>query len=533
VSLREAIALAVNPGHRIVFDHSQFPQSIPLTLGELTVPASQSIFIDASDISGGVAINGINSSRIFNVDAGTSLAIRNVALVNGKAPEGASGGVGGDGGGIVSEGTLEVQSSTVSNNHAGNAGEATAGGKGGGVFSSGRSHFVDSVIAQNRAGDAGSSGGSGGDGGGLFNAGNMTLNRCTISGNHSGDGGTGFIPFDGQGGGLQNNSYLTLRACTVSNNTVERYAHGGGINSYANRLALYECTVSGNQANAGGGIDAQNVVLLVHTTLSGNRAVQASGGGNLGQGGGIEFYVVAPTLENSIVAGNQASPDSSLGPDIYNPANLTITTIGNNIVGDTSGSGNFSSPLFVIGNPRLTPLGNYGGPTQTMVPLPDSAALNAASVGSLTDQRGFARDATPDIGATEYRGYPDVALYWDGDFDNDGLKNGLELALGTDPIDPDRQNARNLRINFLGGHPHLFFGHDRPADLHFKWTVSRQINLTGGSALIYSYDETPSGASISQDGFIQVTGPTTRFDLYDSTPNQPRAFYTLTADILP
>ena len=56
-----------------------------------------------------------------------------------------------------------------------------------------------------------------------------------------------------------------------------------------------------------------------------------------------------------------------------------------------------------MANPGLAPLGNYGGPTQTMALLPGSPAIGAGndrSAGVTTDQRGpAARRATPDIGA--------------------------------------------------------------------------------------------------------------------------------------
>ena len=45
--------------------------------------------------------------------------------------------------------------------------------------------------------------------------------------------------------------------------------------------------------------------------------------------------------------------------------------------------------------PMLAPLGNYGGPTQTMPPLPGSPAIDAGSDSATnlfaTDQRGHAR----------------------------------------------------------------------------------------------------------------------------------------------
>ncbi len=56
--------------------------------------------------------------------------------------------------------------------------------------------------------------------------------------------------------------------------------------------------------------------------------------------------------------------------------------------------------------PDLAPLGNYGGPTQTMPPLPGSPAIGAGNVAAntfTTDQRGYPRtqNGLIDIGAVE------------------------------------------------------------------------------------------------------------------------------------
>ena len=60
----------------------------------------------------------------------------------------------------------------------------------------------------------------------------------------------------------------------------------------------------------------------------------------------------------------------------------------------------------------LAPLGNYGGPTQTMALLPGSPAIDAGNnalipAGVTTDQRGLPRivDGTVDIGAFESSGF--------------------------------------------------------------------------------------------------------------------------------
>jgi hypothetical protein len=88
------------------------------------------------------------------------------------------------------------------------------------------------------------------------------------------------------------------------------------------------------------------------------------------------------TISNSIVAGNIAGTGSNISG--------AFTALGANITNI---------------NPLLAPLGNYGGPTQTMPPLPGSPAIDAcASTGLATDQRGFPRPVAglePDIGAVD------------------------------------------------------------------------------------------------------------------------------------
>ena len=66
--------------------------------------------------------------------------------------------------------------------------------------------------------------------------------------------------------------------------------------------------------------------------------------------------------------------------------------------------GSIAHPL----DAKLSPLGNYGGPTKTMIPLASSPATKAGSVslipaGVTTDQRGLPRvvGGKVDIGAVE------------------------------------------------------------------------------------------------------------------------------------
>ena len=190
-----------------------------------------------------------------------------------------------------------------------------------------------------------------------------SISRMTITGGSAGNG-----------GGLANYGTATLTKSTISSNSASFY--GGGINTNHGTLALTNCTVSGNS-------DGQN-------------------------GGGIANYATA-TLGNTIVAGNTAGT----GPDVYGG----VASQGNNLIGKTDGSsgwvgsdltGTIANPL----NPLLAPLGNYGGPTQTVALLPGSLAIDAGSnalipAGVTTDQRGLPRivNTVADIGAFESSGF--------------------------------------------------------------------------------------------------------------------------------
>ena len=144
---------------------------------------------------------------------------------------------------------------------------------------------------------------------------------------------------------------------------------------------LTDCTISGNKANRGGGFYAFPV--------------------------GSSGTVSTPQILDTIVAGNTANAS---GPD----AQGVVDSQGYNLIGKTDGSsgwvgsdlrGTIAAPL----NADLTPLGDYGGPTQTMALLPGSPAFNAGTTaaGVTTDQRGVTLPkSNPDIGA--YQGFDEV-----------------------------------------------------------------------------------------------------------------------------
>jgi PKD repeat protein len=427
VSLREAIVLSA-PGSTITFATNLSGATILLAS---TLTINTSLTIDASALTNGIQINGNGYIQVFNVAANNTVVLNLLTITNGFSGNG--------GGGIYNDGTLTVNQCILSGNNAVNK---AGGGYGGGIdnFSGGMLTVNQSILSGNSASYGGGidnsgtltvtncilSGNIGGDGGGIYNVfgGTSTVNQCTLSGNSSSDSGGGILnggtlsinqsTLSGNsavfvGGGIYNDQsgILTANQCTLSGNfTTSSYGgSAGGIFNHGT-LTVNQSTLSGNVESGaygdGGGIVSDGTLTVNQSTLSGNGySAGGSGGGIINEG--------TLALFNSIVAGNKGS---SAG-DIYNyfytssyPGSMTLE--GSNLVQIISNNGNITTgPTPINAAPNLAPLGNYGGPTQTMPPLPGSPAIDAGSDAATntfaTDQRGYPRleGRHVDIGAVE------------------------------------------------------------------------------------------------------------------------------------
>jgi fibronectin-binding autotransporter adhesin len=240
-------------------------------------------------------------------------------------------------------------------------------------------------------------------GGGILNFGKLTLNACALQNNKVGSGSGGGIE---NSGGVNGVATLTVSNCTFADNT--SYIQGGGIDNYfwysPSTLSAINCTFSGNSSTFGGAIEnGGSTITMTQCTIVSNLCGRS--------GGGIDndgFTLV----DNCILAGNIVA--SGTGPDLSMLSGTFTAT--NCLVGDGTSSslvdgasgnqvGTSSSPIHAL----LAPLGNYGGSTPTMPPLPGSPAIDAGAATTLTtDQRGFPRVAGPavDIGAVEFQANP-------------------------------------------------------------------------------------------------------------------------------
>ena len=274
----------------------------------------------------------------------------------------------------------------------------TATTNGGGLFSqSGYLTLTDSTFSGNVAGSVSTSGSPvrvivgplRGYGGGLFTVGGADLmTDCTISNNTSSTKGGGLFTED---------TADTLTTSTFSGNSAGS-GSGGGLFSQGSYGTMITCTISGNSAGTGGGLAIQGGNnQLVNCTIAGNTATTSVGG--LTSSGAYD------TLINTIVAANTNTKGAS---DIGG----TDTIWGSNDLIGTGGSGGLvngvNGNIVGVANPGLAPLGNYGGPTETMALLPGSLAIDAGTTSVIvpaTDQRGLGRVGAVDIGSVESQGY--------------------------------------------------------------------------------------------------------------------------------
>jgi ribosomal protein S11 len=245
-------------------------------------------------------------------------------------------------------------------------------------------------------------------GGGLRNLGTVTLNGDSFVAN---------VAY--YGGGIENEGTLTLLNSTVSGNQAAAFIlnEGGGIYS-SGAITIMNSTISGNTANpspswtaAGGGIFIyQGSLTMVGVTVSGNSTTQ----GNVGAG----LYVLSGSVSivNSVFSGNldYFDPPAIFGETdcVSNGQPCPVNGVGGNIVGTAAAL-------------NLAPLANYGGKTQTMLPLPGSPAIcagiladsQAASLGS--DQRGAGFDPNCPAGS--------------GLFDSGAVQSNYSLSFSTSP----------------------------------------------------------------------------------------------------
>lgn len=460
ISLREALRDAP-PGAGILFDPAVFTGGaanvITFAAASPGLVVSQNVTIDASNIPGGITVNGSGSSSyrktVLTVLGGRVASLRGVTLTGGYTGENTYGG------GLLNQGSVTMTECRLTNNTADTgAGAASL-----------------SNVSPTR----------------------LLLRRCTVSGNIASFGG-GLINWAAGG----RTADLRLQDCAVTGN---QGTNGGGIYNYSvggtARATLLSTTLHGNVSVAGGGLfnssaasTASCIMTLSHCTVSGNVANNEGGGCFLAENSGT----VTVSFANSILAGNTAG---SMSPELSIRYGGEGATFGRNVVGQDPSIA-WPSLDIIVTNPLLAPLGDYGGPTQTMALLRGSPARNASlSSTAKADQRGFPMVGTADIGAYEagtsthfnawaWETLPATATVAqhapDHDYDRDGRSLLMEYAFLSDPNVPNAPaplpftmdaagTLATLVIPYRPGVPNLTCTIDRSTDL-VTWTTIVTVN---------------------------------------------------------
>jgi CSLREA domain-containing protein len=321
-SLREAIA-TVCSGGTVQFDTAGVfatPQTITLSLGELSVPANMTI--NGPDAAGNhVSVSGGGASRVFKINSGKTVTIRELSITGGStAANGA--GIWNDHG-ILTLINLDINSNTSTSAGGGVYNDATAGG-------TATLNVFSSTLSSNNAFE----------GGALYNyatgggTGTVNVVNSTVSGNNA----------NGPGGGLSALETGGTATVTIINSTI------------TNNRADNDNDASGT----GGGIFNAATFILHNTIVAGN------------------FNEDGVSDSNDDINGTAVSAASSnnLIGDAATAGGLTDTTNGN-IVG-VGGSGTRA-----IGTILDTTLANNGGLTLTHKLVGGSVAIEAGSNANL------------------------------------------------------------------------------------------------------------------------------------------------------
>lgn len=381
-----------------------------------------------------VTVSGNSVGRVFNHSGSGKLTVNNIGVTGGTT--------GGNGGCIVSSGSVQLQSTIVSG--------CTSGAHGGAVYTASNTILVGSTLTHNYATQA-----YVGDGGAIWASANvfasganeisdnhafytagvvalgaLTLATTTVSGNvgaiscgaaFAGDyfGLTSSRITGNSGGICADDAHLT--ATTIANNYTIGPLFAGGTGVYARAATVTSSTFYGQAAgihvyssdgdpagtltirnstisnHGGSGILAHNAVLDIQ-----NSTIAFNGGH------GVEASLCNINIVSSIVADNATD-------DVY--ATTCNPSGGHNLIRST----NVPFALSITADPQLTPLGNHGGPVATHALGASSPAIDAGSnpLNLANDARGAGyprvAGAAADIGAYERQANDDELFY--GGFD--------------------------------------------------------------------------------------------------------------------
>ncbi len=244
-------------------------------------------------------------------------------------------------------------------------------------------------------------------GGGAIHAPSAPLHlyESTVKNSIAGSGGGGIVFGRQTGVSLAQG---TIERSTISGNTTDSgFSDGGGGIQSRGSLVLISSTVSGNRAKFHGGgvlVTTSNGRVNINDSTISNNIADYDGNGS-GLGGGLRFDVAfgsatAYVISNSVLADNRIGSVAGVGAqDCHSVPSNTL-----NVFRSWLQTPDASCVIAPLGNTVNMPallgtLANNGGPTQTAAPLPLSPLIDSINSGSncgAFDQRGVARPSDGD-----------------------------------------------------------------------------------------------------------------------------------------
>jgi hypothetical protein len=376
-SLRRAITRANNnSGADTIFFVSGVSGKIILTSGQLLIRDDLTI---SGPGAGVLAVSGNQSSRVFEVESGATVAMTGLTITEGRIPADVEEG----GGGVRNFGTLTISDSVVSDNRT----TSFDNSSGGGIQNSGSLTVTNSLVTRNQAERFG-----GGIASGPSPSSSLTLVNTRVIGNIAGEAGGGITGgplliensiikenFASEVGGINANGSLTIRGSEISRNSGEVFAGGIDIfgnasiansrifgntviginysaNTSADSLVVSNSVIRGNTGgiiNTSGPVVLRNNTRVIDNTGSGVRNVSSdgspvtltvrsstiSGNGPTDKGGGIfNGSAVASEATVRLIRSTVSDNTAISGGGVYNQGILALTS-GSTITMNTATGG--------------------------------------------------------------------------------------------------------------------------------------------------------------------------------------------------
>jgi hypothetical protein len=412
-ALREAVA----GGGYVTFNCGEAPVSITISSA---IEVGQETVVDGG--AGNITLDGGGTSQIFIAQDNTSLSVRNLRFINGRAP--ASEESDGIGGAVAGKwrSAVEVRGCTFEDNTAGRGGGAVAvwtGSSltivasrfmrnssfyGGAVYSLlspltvVNSEFVDNDTIDNGWAEGGAIGTDGAseytdDGAG----GTIEICGTQIRNNHGlNSGGAVYI-------WMYPPDVVTIDRTTLEENSIGGSGLGGAMRISNGEIIIKNSSFLSNTSDNHGGalyLDCTPTCTITNCTFYGNQA--GSWGGAISTGTPVNMNNVT-FADNAQGTGDNAlfgSGPWTLHNSIFLNNGCATAGTGAHVL-QQGGSGSCISGA-ISGDPMLAAPADNGGPTFTMLPGAGSAALQAGANCEPVDQRGEPRDVSVcDLGAVE------------------------------------------------------------------------------------------------------------------------------------